>query len=109
MTNLHGGVVDVIREGLHHVRAPPGVGDLGDARLLLDDDLGVPGDASALHRGQTQSFVERVGVERLRPPEHGRHGFDHRAHHVVVRILKRERKTYLQLWASSVGGVKGTA
>lgn len=70
------------------MRPPPGVGDFGDARLFLDDDLRVPGDASALHRGQTQRLVEGVGVQRLRAPEHGGHGLDHRAHHVVVRVLR---------------------
>lgn len=71
------------------MRAPPGISDFGDAWLFLDDDLGVPGNASALHRGQTQSFIERVGVEWLGPPEHSCHALDHCTDHVVVWILRR--------------------
>lgn len=89
LTNLQSCVIDVIRESLHHVRAPPGIGYFRDARLLLDDDLGVPGNASAFHRGQTQSFIEGVGVEGLGPPKHSCHALNHRTDHIVVGILRR--------------------
>lgn len=68
--------------------AAPRVGHFGDARLLLDDDLRVPSYAGALHRGQTQRLVKGVGVQRLRPAEHGRHGLDHGPDHVVVGVLR---------------------
>lgn len=78
--------------------AAPRVGHFGDARLLLDDDLGVPSDAGALHRGQTQRLVEGVGVQRLRPSEHGRHGLNHGPDHVVVGILRTKCPS---LWVGS--------
>lgn len=68
--------------------AAPRVGHFGNARLLLDDDLRVPSDAGALHCGQAEGFVEGVGVQRLGPTEHGRHGLNHGPDHVVVRILR---------------------
>lgn len=71
--------------------AAPRVGHFGDAGLLLDDDLRVSSDAGALHRGQAQRLVEGVGVQRLGPAEHGRHGLNHGPNHVVVRILRVKR------------------
>lgn len=45
--------------------AAPGVGDVGDLGLLLQDQLRVAGDARTELRGQAQGLVKRVGVQRL--------------------------------------------
>ena len=60
---------------------------LGNAGLLLEDDLGVAGDAGAELCRKTQGLVETVGVERLGPPKHRPHGLHHRPDNVVVRVL----------------------
>ena len=91
LTHLQCSVVDIISEGLHHVRAAPWVRYLGDAGLLLDDDLGVAGDAGTLDGGKAQRLIKGVGVEGLGAAEHGRHGLDDRADHVVVWVLRRDK------------------
>src|SRR3546814_4740243 len=53
--------------------------------LFLNDDLGVARDAGGEIGRQRDRFVERVGVEALRPAEHRRHRLDRRAHDIVVR------------------------
>lgn len=86
-SDLEGRIVHVICKRLHHVGASPGVGYFRDARLLLDDDLGVAGDTGTLHRGQSQRLIKRVGVQRLRTPKHCSHGLNHCTDHVVVGVL----------------------
>jgi len=63
------------------------VADLG---LLLDDDLGVAGDAGREVRRQTDRLVQGVGVQGLRPAQGRREGLERRADHVVVGVLLRE-------------------
>ena len=58
-----------------------------DAALLLQDDLGVAGDPSALDRWQAQGLVKGVGVKGLGAPKHSSHTLNGRPYHVVVWIL----------------------
>mmetsp|Transcript_31835 Transcript_31835/g.71655 ORF Transcript_31835/g.71655 Transcript_31835/m.71655 type:complete len:338 (+) Transcript_31835:1187-2200(+) len=78
-------------QALHHVAPAPGVRHLGQRRLLLKDELGVARDAGAFVGGEPQGLVERVGVQALRPAHDGRHGLHRGAHHVVQRVLRRQR------------------
>lgn len=87
-TNHKRGVVHIIGEGLHHIGPTPGVSHLRDARLLLEDDLCIAGNAGALDRGQTQSLVKRVSVQRLCAAKYCSHGLDYGTNHIVVRVLK---------------------
>ena len=54
-----------LSEGLHHVRASPGVRHVGDLGLLLQDQLRVARNTGTELRGQTKSLVEGVRVQRL--------------------------------------------
>mmetsp|Transcript_40575 Transcript_40575/g.96083 ORF Transcript_40575/g.96083 Transcript_40575/m.96083 type:complete len:549 (-) Transcript_40575:32-1678(-) len=83
-------VVEVVGQGLHHVAPRPGVHNLGDAGLVLHDELGVARDACREVRGQRNRLVEGVGVERLGPAHDRGHALDRRAHDVVVRVLRLE-------------------
>ena len=75
------------RQALDVVGAGERVGDMGDAGLLLQDELGVPGDAGGEFRRQGNGFVERVGVEALGAAERRRHRLVGGAHDVVVGVL----------------------
>jgi hypothetical protein len=55
----------LVGEGFHIVGAAPGVNDLADAGLVLDVQLGVPGDTGGEVGRKGDGFVERVGVQRL--------------------------------------------
>ena len=41
--------------------------------------------------GQRISFVERIGVQRLRAAQHRRQRLQRRPHHVVIRLLPGQR------------------
>mmetsp|Transcript_24465 Transcript_24465/g.37942 ORF Transcript_24465/g.37942 Transcript_24465/m.37942 type:complete len:416 (-) Transcript_24465:782-2029(-) len=89
--NLTGLLDEVVGEGLHHVAATPGVNDVGDSSLLLDNELSVSGNASRELSGQSNSLVEGVGVQGLGSTEDGGHGLDSSSHDVVVGILLGQR------------------
>ena len=72
-------------------RAAPGVDDAGGAALLLQEELGVAGDARGEVGRQRQRLVERVGVQRLGVPLGRRHRLDRGAHDVVEHVLRGER------------------
>ena len=54
------------RQALDVVGAGQRIDDMGDPGLLLQDQLGVAGDAGGEFRRQGNRFVERVGVQALR-------------------------------------------
>jgi hypothetical protein len=64
------------------------VDHLGDARLLLQHQLGVARDARREIGRQSQRLVEGVGVQRLGAAERRGHRLDGGAHDVVVGILR---------------------
>ncbi len=77
----------LIGERFHHVATGPWVHHVGDVGLFLNDELGIAGDARAEFCWQGNRFVKRIGVQALRAPEHGSHGLNRSAHHIVVRVL----------------------
>ena len=81
----------LVGEPLDVVAAAPRVDDTAGARLLLQEQLRVAGDAGAELARQRQRLVERVGVQRLRVSLRRRHRLDARANHVVVDVLRGER------------------
>mmetsp|Transcript_23350 Transcript_23350/g.40185 ORF Transcript_23350/g.40185 Transcript_23350/m.40185 type:complete len:368 (-) Transcript_23350:602-1705(-) len=85
--NLHGAVVEVLRQGLDEIRPAKRISDLGDARLLLYDELGVARNAGGEFSREGDGLVESVRVQALRPSKHRRHGLHRRPNHVVVRVL----------------------
>ncbi len=82
--------LQVVGQALHQERAAPGIHRGGDAALQLQQQLRVAGDAGGEIRRQSNGFVERVGVERLRPAKHSGHGLDGRAGDVVEHVLGRQ-------------------
>ena len=82
---------EIAREPLDVIRAAPGIDDAGGAALLLQEELGVAGDARREVGRQRQRFVERVGVQRLGVALRCRHRLHRRAHHVVEHVLRGQR------------------
>ncbi len=72
-------------------RTAPGVDDAGRAAFLLQEELGVAGDAGGEVGRQGQRLVEGVGVQRLGVALRRCHGLDLGAHDVVEHILRRQR------------------
>ena len=66
------------RQALDIIGAGQRIDDLGDAGLVLEDELGVAGDAGGEFRRQRDRLVEGIGVQRLRAAEHGRQRLDKR-------------------------------
>ena len=58
---------------------------------MRDDLLGSKRDACGMFGRQRERFVQRVGVQRLRPAQHGRQRLKRHAHDIVVRLLRRQR------------------
>ncbi len=67
------------------------VDHLGYMGFVLQDKLRVARDARREFRGQRDGFVQRIGVQRLRAAQHGRQRFHRGTHHIVVRVLFRQR------------------
>ena len=67
---------EVVGEPLDVGAAAPRVDDLGRARLLLQQELGVAGDAGREVGRQGERLVQRVGVQPLRVPLRGGHRLD---------------------------------
>ena len=63
------------------------INGLRRARFVGDDLLGAQGDSGRLLCGQGQSFVERVGVQRLASAQHSGQCLDRGTHDVVFRLL----------------------
>ena len=82
---------EVVGEFFHEGRAAPGVDQPGRAGFALEDELGVAGDPRRMVGRQRQRLVEGVGVQRLRVALRRGHRLDHRAHDVVVGVLRRQR------------------
>ena len=82
---------ELVGQGLHVVGTCPRVDLLADLGLVLDVDLGVAGNTSREVGGQRDGLVEGVGVERLGVSQHGCHGLDTGAAHIVEWILLGER------------------
>ena len=84
-------VGEAVRERLDVVAAAERVDDVGDARLLGEDQLRVARDARRELARERDRLVERVGVQALRAAEHRGERLDRGAHDVVVRVLLGER------------------
>ena len=83
-------VGDAVGERLDVVAAAQWVDDVGDARLLGEDELRVARDARRELARERDRFVERVGVQALRATEHGGERLDRGADDVVVRVVLGE-------------------
>jgi hypothetical protein len=59
--------------------------------LVLEEELGVAGDAGREIGGQRDGFIERIGVQRLGVTQRCGHGLDAGARDVVERVLFGER------------------
>jgi hypothetical protein len=77
---------------------PSGSATFSDAGLSIEHLLGAQRDLGGLLGRQGQGLVERVGVQRVGPPEDCSQGLHGRAHHVVVRLLGRERHPGVWVW-----------
>ena len=75
---------------LHIVRTSPWVNDSSYIRFFLQVKLRIARNARGEISRQRQRFIQRVGVQRLGMPESRGQRFDAGAHHIVVRILRRE-------------------
>ena len=81
----------VVGQPLDVVAAAPRIDDLARARLVLQQELGVAGDARREVGGQCQRLVEGVGVQRLGVALGRRHRLDAGAHDVGEHVLGGER------------------
>ena len=77
----------------HRLIAPQRIHPSGRARFLLQDQLGIPGNAGGVFRRQGNGFVQGIGVQALRAAPGGGQRFDGRPGDVVQRVLLRERPT----------------
>ena len=77
----------LIGQAFHIVRTGQRIHDSCDAGFLLQDELGVAGDAGRKLGGQRERLIEGVGVQGLGAAEGSCHGLDRRAHDVGVRAL----------------------
>ena len=82
---------DVVGESFDEVAAAPRVDDLGGVGLLLQEQLGVAGDACREVGRQRQCLVQGVGVQALRVALGRGHRLDAGTHDVVVDVLRGER------------------
>ena len=81
----------LVGQALDIIRAAERIGDVGDAALLGDDELGVAGDPGGEIGRQRHRLVEAVGVQALRPAQHRRQRLQRRADHIVVGVLLGQR------------------
>ncbi|MNE03209.1 hypothetical protein D3C80_957040 [compost metagenome] len=79
-----------MRQALDVEAAAPGVDGAGQARLHLQQDLGVARDPGREVGRQGQGFVQGVGVQALGLTARRRHGLDHGARDVVEHVLRGE-------------------
>ena len=82
---------EIVRQPLDIERAAPRIDDPGRARLLLQKQLRIAGDAGGEVGGQGERLVERVGMQRLGLPLRRRHRLDRGPRDVVEDVLRRER------------------
>ena len=82
---------DFVGERFDVVRSAPGVNLFGDHGFFLDVDLRVTSDTCAEIGRKCDSFVKRVGVQRLGMSQSGAHSFDTCTAHVVEGVLLGER------------------
>src|SRR5688572_2091031 len=83
--------LQVGRQALDAVRAAQRIDHVHEPGLVRQDLLRAQRQPRGLLGGQRQRLVERVGMKRLRPAEHGGQRLHGRPHHVVRRLLRRER------------------
>ena len=88
---LPGEPLDLIGERLDEVRTSEGVRRFGDTRFVADDLLRAKREASRIFGRQRKCLIEAVGVKRLRAAHHRRHRLHRNSHHVVDRLLRRQR------------------
>ena len=78
-------------QSFNEIAAAPWIDGSAGSRFLLDQDLGIAGDACGKIGGQGQRFVEGIGVERLGVTMGGSERFDAGSGHIVHDILSGER------------------
>ena len=86
-----GAVVGLVRQRFHKIRSPQRIRCICDAAFIGDDLLGSQRQSSGEFRRQRPSFIQRIRVQRLRPAHHRGQRLNRRAHHIVVRLLRRKR------------------
>ncbi len=91
--DLLGVGLDPVRQLLDEPRTAQRIGHIGDPGLLHQHLLRTQRDLRGLLGGQREGLVQRVGVQRVGPAEHGREGLDGRTDDVVVRLLRGQRDT----------------
>ena len=77
----------IIGQFLDIVRPRQRIDDLGHLGLVLQDQLGVARDTGREFGRQRNRLVKRVGVQRLRPAQNGRHRLVCGADYVVIGVL----------------------
>ena len=87
---LAGLALNLIGELFDGITAPHRICHMRDAAFMRDDLLGPQRQTRRFLGGQRQRFILGVGVERLRPTQHGGQRLHRNAHHVHVRLLRGE-------------------
>ena len=83
---------DLGGQRLDVVRARQRINRVRRTALRRDDLLGAQRQQGRFVCWQCQGLILRVGVQRLRAAEDGRQGLESHPHHVVDRLLRRERR-----------------
>ncbi len=73
------------------ITAAQGVDCAGDPGFISDHLLCPHGQFGREFRRDLERLIERAGKDRLRPAEHGGHGFDSDSRNIVVRLRRHQR------------------
>src|SRR5215470_4947942 len=81
----------LVGKGFHEVGAAQRIDGISNAGFVSDDLLRAQSDRSGKLGRQRPRLVERIGMQRLRAAQNGRQRLQRRAHHIVERLLCRQR------------------
>ena len=79
------------RQRFDIIRATQWIDDLSNAALLGQHNLCIAGNARRKVGRQRYGFIQRIGVQRLRPTQGRGHRLNRRANDVVIGVLLLQR------------------
>jgi len=92
LTNvIPGPAFDFVGQRFDEIGAAQWIRRVGHAGFVRDDLLGAQRECGGKLGRQRPSFVQRIGVQRLRAAHHGGESLQRGADHIVVRLLCCQR------------------
>ena len=82
---------DLVGQVLDQIRAGQRIDGIGHAGFVGDDLLGAQRHAHGFLGRQPEGLVHLIGVQALRPAQHGGERLQRDAHHVVLGLLRGQR------------------